>query len=175
MAAAIARSRSADVSFHALFPARPAASRCSAYRAAICARRRRSANLPDIVASVAAHLQHFEPQAIDRLERQRSLKALHRGGVQLPRNLEGAVAGHFGAVALKTQCPPGPARLVPGAGAAAPQLPAYIGATSRAQDLRAFAFELPAGEADPVGIPHIPDGFGWDNCGWRLIKLSRRG
>ena len=51
----------------------------------------------------ALGLEHLEPRAVDRLERQRRLKALGRRRVQLPGGFQRALALDFGAVALETQ------------------------------------------------------------------------
>src|SRR5437870_9512192 len=100
------------------------------------------------------HLQHFQPRTVDGLERQLRLEALCGRRVELPRGLEGAVAVDFGAVTLETEratsftaglktC------ATSGRRTCATQVLQPLTA-GRAKDFRAFAFELPAWEGDPV-------------------------
>ena len=141
-------------------PARPAAIRCSAWRAAICAWRRRSANLPGRSSRApyarAVDRSAFSISSRGRLTGSNGSAVWNRSADAVsssPGGLERAVAVEFGAVALETERPAGRAAPGPSVGAGrSPAILASFCAAFRAQDLRAFAFQLPAGKAHPVGI-----------------------
>jgi len=96
----------------------------------------------------ALGLQHSEPWDVDRLERQLRLKTFGTCRIELAGSPQLLIAFEAGAIALKTQWT---LRDVEGRRMASPRPRRRLqGIPARStQDLRAFAFELSAWEANP--------------------------
>ena len=155
MAAAISRARSAGEARPVevvRYEARPAAIRCSAWRAAICAWRRRSVNFAigeptPPSARRCFRLQHLESRPVDRLEGQQRLEPFDRCRVELAGGLERALAVDFDPVALEAQGPrPGRRNGPPGG------RPVDRGQAAAAQRLGASPFQLPTWEGNPFAV-----------------------
>jgi hypothetical protein len=94
----------------------------------------------------ARGFEGVEAEAIDRLERKLVLKTRLRAGIELARRCDPALAIQVRAVTLETQG----AGWAGWTGWAGWNFSREVLATSRAQRLRASAFQLPAWKANPL-------------------------